>query len=381
MSIPIGADLTKLPPGVVPTDGIAAPGGGYWIMGRDGGVFSIQGAPFFGSYPGLAPDQRQGNRSFTKIVPGQNGGYTLISDRGETYDFAGKGSGNQGPQSGNTPAVGDTQTATEQADELKTSLDRFGLGDLYPWARGLLDSGFSNAYILNQLPQQDAYKKRFPALSARQQAGHAPITEQQYIDWEQGWQKLGRVYGLPQNFYDSPDDVAKFIAGDVSLPELEGRIQEGVVKATSADSVTKKELQRLYNVNEGDITAYYIDKGSLPEIQRQLAAASVGAAAVRTGYGELSSKQLEELVAQGVSAGQAQQGFNQLGLQKELLGTLPGENPGDISQADQLGATFGGNADAQKAIDAKKRTRQATFEKGGGPASTQQGVTGLGQAT
>lgn len=382
MSIPIGADLSQLPPGVIPVDGIPAPGGGYWVMGKDGGVFSIQGAPFFGSYPGLPPESKQGLRAFTKIIPGNAGGYTLISDRGETYNFDGKGTGNTGPQSPNTPPAGASQAAIETADELKSTLDNYGLGELYPWAKGLLDNGFSTAYIVNKLPEQDTYKKRFPAIEARKAAGLPPITEQQYVDWETGWQKLGRVYGLPKNFYDTPEDVTKFITGDVSIQELEGRIQNGVVAAQNSDPATKKELQRLYNVNEGDFTAYYLDpQKSLPEITRQLAAASIGGAAVRTGYGELSAAQLEKLGSQGVSAAQAQQGFGTLEAGKELYGALPGENAQNITQDQQLGAAFDGNVADQQAIEAQRRKRQATFQQGGGPAATQQGVTGLGQAT
>lgn len=70
-----------------PVDALAAPGGGVWVLTRDGGVRAYHGAPFFGSYPGLPPEARQGERSFVALEHNDRGGYTLISSGNETYAF------------------------------------------------------------------------------------------------------------------------------------------------------------------------------------------------------------------------------------------------------------------------------------------------------
>lgn len=61
---------------------------GNWMLQRDGGVKTVKG-PFLGSYPGLAPSQRQGNpgRRFKAMLPRLDGGYTLVSEADEKYDF------------------------------------------------------------------------------------------------------------------------------------------------------------------------------------------------------------------------------------------------------------------------------------------------------
>lgn len=70
-------------------DAAAHPSGGAYVLGRDGGVFSFHGAPFFGSYPGLPDEAKQGERTeFDSMVVHPNGdGYTITDKGGESYSF------------------------------------------------------------------------------------------------------------------------------------------------------------------------------------------------------------------------------------------------------------------------------------------------------
>jgi hypothetical protein len=71
-----------------PVDALCAPTGGVWVLTRDGGVRAYHRAPFYGSYPGLPPEGRQGGeRTFVEIRPNDQGGYTLISSGNESYAF------------------------------------------------------------------------------------------------------------------------------------------------------------------------------------------------------------------------------------------------------------------------------------------------------
>jgi len=64
----------------------SCPTGGVWVLGSDGGVGAYQGAPFLGSYPGLPPEARQGDRAFLDIEPSR-GGYRLLAGDGASYEF------------------------------------------------------------------------------------------------------------------------------------------------------------------------------------------------------------------------------------------------------------------------------------------------------
>ncbi len=73
-----------------PVDAVAAPEGGVWVLTRDGGVRTYPPTgtpPFLGSYPGLPPEARQGERTFVQIRLNDRGGYDLISSGGEVYSF------------------------------------------------------------------------------------------------------------------------------------------------------------------------------------------------------------------------------------------------------------------------------------------------------
>lgn len=78
-----GEAMARLPNAV---DACLAPGGGVWVVAKDGGVGAYGGAPFHGSYPGLPPEQRQGDRQFLSIHP-HGGGYAIVADDGSVYVF------------------------------------------------------------------------------------------------------------------------------------------------------------------------------------------------------------------------------------------------------------------------------------------------------
>lgn len=81
MATPSKEDIAAgVPAGVNITKRVTAPGGGEWLLGDDGGVFAIGGAPYLGSYMGLDAKDRQGERNIVDIVATPQGGYRLVSD-------------------------------------------------------------------------------------------------------------------------------------------------------------------------------------------------------------------------------------------------------------------------------------------------------------
>lgn len=75
-------------------DGYVTQYGGTYTLQRDGGVFARNGAPFYGSYPGLRPEHRQGDRYAVSIKPtevhtpsGVESGYVVLFSDGNAYTF------------------------------------------------------------------------------------------------------------------------------------------------------------------------------------------------------------------------------------------------------------------------------------------------------
>jgi hypothetical protein len=236
---------------------------------------------------------------------------------------------------------------------------------------------------------KQAYDNRFIGNQFRINNGMAPLKPSEYIRAEKNYIDTLRNTGMPLGFYDQPTDLAKFIGSDISVRELENRIVGGYRAAQQADTATKQQLQQLYGITEADLAAYYLDptkatdalgrKKDATLFQQQIGAAGIAGQARSQADIALSAGQAEELQAQGVTTAAARQGFSAIAQQQGLFeAQMAGEET--VSQAEQIGAALGTNAQAAQRIATRRRRRQAEFESGGTFAAGQRGVAGLGTA-
>lgn len=278
-----------------------------------------------------------------------------------------------------TPPAGESPTQRDAFARLNEVLSGYGLGSLGPRIQRWLVEGRSEAEIPQLLRETDEFKQRFPAIVERERKGLAPISPEEYINYERGVHQMMRQAGLPQGFYDSPEDFTRFIAGDVSLAELGERVTLAANAAFNAPQEVRDALAQ-WGVGPGELTAYWLDPDKAqPVLERRYAAATLAGTAQRTGWGNLRENEATGLAQQGITAQQAEQGFATLADSRELFGALDaGED--EIGRGEQLDATFAGNANARRRIEQRARRRQARFQGGGGFASSQEGLVGLGDA-
>lgn len=278
-----------------------------------------------------------------------------------------------------TPPVGAVPVSDATAT-IKAMLDGFGLGTLgdFVYQRG--KEGIPTAQILAEVRERPEYKSRFPAMTQLSQRGQA-IDEAAYIALEQSYQSVFHAGGLPSGFYDDPGDFSKFITGRVSPAELQQRVQQGLVAAQQAPTEVRSELERLYGVSSGELTAFFLDPDrALPLIQQRFTAAQIGGSAQRTGFGSLTATEAERIGSLGISETQAMQGFGTIMQGAELYNPLPGEGGQSIGREQQLAATFAGDVAAQQTIERQVGKRKAAFAQGGDFAAGTKGITGLGSA-
>jgi hypothetical protein len=283
------------------------------------------------------------------------------------------------PSAPAAPAAGPAPEQQSARADLDALLDQWGLKGLGSkiWEAYL---GGTPASALPQLVRgTDEYKQRFAGMDALQQKGRA-ISEGEYISLERSYTQVLRAAGLPQGFYDAPDDFSRLIGGEVSVAELADRVQTYTRVALQAPEEVRSELQRLYGIGPGELTAYFIDPDkALPLLQKQAAAAEISGSAVRTGFGGLSRSEAETVAGSGTNAQQAEQGFGALVDARELFTSLDAGEEG-IGRGTQLGAVFGGNARAREEIEKRRARRKAQFAGGGGFAADKEGFSGLGSA-
>ena len=266
---------------------------------------------------------------------------------------------------------------------LRELLSSYGLGELSGWAYDQVVNGNSPAMVRQMLWEQPAFKKRFKVIFDRREKGLPAISVDEVLDYERKARQLFQAAGLPPGFYDSPDDFYTFLVNDVSLSELNSRVEIARDFVYRTDATTRAEVQRLYGLTEGQEIAYVLDRSrALPLIQSQFLAAQNAGAARRSGYGQLTLTEAERLAALGIDPNRAEQGFGALVQSRELFGALPGleESEDTINRDEQLGAAFGGDAKAREKLERRGEGRAAAFKGGGGYVANREGFAGLGSS-
>lgn len=198
---------------------------------------------------------------------------------------------------------------------LKMEFDRYGLGSLVENIKGLLQENIPASEFALRLRETPAYQQRFSANKDRISAGLSALSPAEYVTLEDQYQNIMRNYGLPASYYTKDatgkqSGFDKFIAGDVSATELEDRIATAQKRVINANPQVSTALKQFYpDITNGDILAYTLDPSQgLEGIKRKVTAAEIGGAAIAQGL-QTGVSRAEELARYGVTAQQAQQGF------------------------------------------------------------------------
>ena len=266
---------------------------------------------------------------------------------------------------------------------LTTLLRDYGLEELGGWAYEQVTSGNSPTMIRQLLWEQPAFKKRFKVIFDRRDRGLPAVSVDEVLDYERKARQLFQAAGLPPGFYDSPDDFYSFLVNDVSLSELNSRVEIARDYVYSAASEDKAEMRRLYGLTEGEEVAFVLDRTrALPLIQSRFTSARTAGAALRSGYGQLTTAEAERLTQLGVDPARAAQGFGALVQSKELFTPLPGQEGAEdaITREEQLSGAFGGDESARQKIARRGELRAAAGKVGGGFVADREGFAGLGSA-
>jgi hypothetical protein len=302
-----------------------------------------------------------------------NLGVPLVTGGGTGGSAAGGVGGAIGTAGANTGA------ARSAYDLVTSELTRLGLPSLIAPLRSLFESGISEGDSLRlALSQTPEYQTRFSANAKRIGAGLSALSPAEYIQLEDQYQNVMRNYGLPASYY-AKDATGKqigfdeLLSGDVSATELEERLITAQDRVLKSNPEVLSALKIFYpGIGNGDILAYSLDpKNALKDIQRKVAAAEIGGAALAQGLAT-SATGAEELAGLGVTKDQAQQGFinvAQMAPRGGVLSEIYNEAP--YNQATATAEVFGTAGAAEAAQKRRKLTalEEATFS----------GQSGLGQ--
>lgn len=277
------------------------------------------------------------------------------------------------------PASPEDLLKGEQRDAylaLKSLFGSYGLGSLAPKILEYVQEGYGADTIGILLQRTDEYKQRFAGNEARRAAGLQVLSPAEYLATEQAYRQLMRNAGLPEGFYDQPEDFTQFISKDVSPTELKQRVDIASLATTHADPATKQALQQM-GISGSDVTAYFLDPTRATTlIQKQMGTAQIGAAALRNNL-EFNQGRAADWYLQGVTSEQAAQGYGAIaGYLGDVskLGQIYGE---DYNQATAEAEVFGNSGAAQQKRRGLASQERASF--GGATGGARGGLTAVRQ--
>lgn len=257
---------------------------------------------------------------------------------------------------------------------IRTVLERYGLGTLAKWAWDRFKGGDSVEEIMLALRDTPEYKDRFRAMEQLRKEGRA-LSEQEYLDYEQGLRGLVHQFGLNPGLYTTRDYVAELLINNVTLVEAQSRMQIAAAASVTAPAEYKEAFGRLYG-NRGDWTSIWLETDrTLPELEKQFAAASIAGEVTIANLGDVSRRTAEQLASAGITREQARQGLSRAS--RELGARLPGEAESGLG-TDRLVSGALGVGTAAQDFERRVRQRIAAFAGGGSAATTQQGAVGAG---
>jgi len=271
---------------------------------------------------------------------------------------------------------------------IKALLAKYSLESLFDTVWGnytsdMVDFTDTDALAMS-IRETDAYKKRFAGNESRRAKGMGDLSPATYIALEDSFKQTMRSNGIPDKFYDSPEDFAQLIANDVSVAEFNERIDYARSLVQDAAPAVRNEMSRLFGVSEGQLIAYFIDPDkALPILKEQERSSRIGAAAFENAGMQLTAGMATDLAKRGFTEAEAQKGFGNVSRLGELTQQFSGETA--ISEQDIIASQFGYNTEAEKEIKKRQARRVGEF-KGGGSFARSAGdvsgsiVSGVGKA-
>ena len=275
------------------------------------------------------------------------------------------------------------QDARDAVEIIRDTLRQYGLEDLTSEAYNMLIEGSSTEAVVLRLRESDRFRERFSGMELRREAGLPAISPAEYISLERSYRQTMMAAGIPEGFYDSPDDLAAFIGNDISQAEMTQRVSMAAAAVQSIDPNLKTQLQDLYGIgveNDGELTAYFLDpeRGvNVIEQRLQLEAAGLSSAAMGTLGGGFERETAERLADLGVQRREITERLQgQAAVTQQLLGEEEAVTTSELAAAE-----FGLDSEATAEVARLRQQRQQRGRRQMGTLVTGAGASGLGRAT
>ncbi len=329
---------------------------------------------------GIAPTGQVDDATWYWIDQAQRG---VMPAGAPTAPGAGPGAGTA-PAPGINPGATTPQSPDLQRDALArlgSLLQGYGLNGMLDWVKSKLIAGASEAEIQLEMYEQPAFKARFPVIDARRAAGLNPVSVAEVLEYETRGRELMRRAGITQESFMARDYLQGLMIRDVSLAEVQDRLNEGLLRVQNAPPEVRSIFGSWFGTNsDAAMAQLFLDPDkALPELEKMAATAVAGGIGKRYGL-ELAQGIAREIADTGVSDGAIWQGFAQLDSMRDLFSETISETQDLTMEGEGIDAVFNTGPGGQRTLERRLQSRSAAFKGGGNAAATEKGVIGLGVA-
>lgn len=276
-------------------------------------------------------------------------------------------------------AVDEQQRSSARAI-IANALRDYGLDtpQMLEWAWNQIALDRSPDEVIVDLRQRPEYAARFPGMQRRRDEGLNPISERDYINFENGVRQWHAQNGLPDGFLDTPEMIANLIGWDWSLPELETVGNLGWARVAKADAAVHQAFADIYGT-DGPLAFFMMqlnEERSIPILEQQVEAGFIAGAAKRQGW-NISAERAKAYAAAGITDPQARAGFAELDQDRQLYIETASEDIDFRAEVEGADSVFGvAPGDMLK----RRRDERVAAGRGGGAAVIGRKGTGLGTA-
>lgn len=270
---------------------------------------------------------------------------------------------------------------------IQNALAKYGLGGkaLSDWVIQSLRNNNPIEQVLLQLEDRPEFKAAFPEIEARRKREAEtgvrlqPIGPAEILAWRSGAKALMRTYGLPEEFYSSNKAFQDMIVGDVSLEELNSRLDAVSTRVANAPPQIREVFGQIFGA-QTDRALYLVATNedlALPVLENMVRQAEAGGAARRLGF-SLTQPEMARVAGLNITYDQAVEGFAELDDQRQLFAETLYETE-DFTVGDEgVAAAF--RLEGGQEVRRRGEARAAETGGAGGAASGERGVAGLGSA-
>lgn len=264
-----------------------------------------------------------------------------------------------------------TGASRDAAVALNDLFSSYGLGSFAPLITQYLKDGYSADTVSILLQNSSQYKQRFAGNDIRVKNGLPVLSPAEYLATERAYGQVLQKYGLPQGFYDTPQDYNNWIGQDVAPTEIDTRAKQASDFLNQADPNEMAFFKQHYT--SGDMIAYALDPNrAAPLVGKAFQAAQIDGKAADQNIG-IDQATAEQLANVGVNEQQASQGFGQIAQETpttKLLSAIYGNSGNGVNQQDLVNAQFLDNATDQNKIKQLASQERGAFGGASGVSAT-----------